>query len=88
MVLFVEGIYDTKKGTDMSIQVPVSNLSKTENENMEKTGKAGVNIRLRAKTGDDGKLNISWDPLNNASKQRKAMMDNNSAPPPGKQMPL
>jgi len=87
VVLFVEGIYDTKKGTDMSIQVPVSNLSKTENENMEKTGKAGVNIRLRAKTGDDGKLNISWDPLNNASKQRKAMMDNNSAPPPGKQMP-
>lgn len=87
VVLFVEGIYDTKLGTDMSIQVPVSNLSKVENENMEKTGKAGVNIRLRAKTGDDGKLNISWDPLNNASKQRKAMMDKNSVPASGKEMP-
>jgi hypothetical protein len=54
---------------------------------MEKTGKAGVNIRLRAKTGDDGKLNISWDPLNNASKQRKAMMDKNSVPASGKEMP-
>jgi hypothetical protein len=86
-VLFVEGIYDTKLGTDMSIQVPVSNLSKTENDIMEKTGKPGVNVRLRAKTGDDGKLNISWDPLNNASKKRKAIMDSNSVPPSGKEMP-
>jgi AsmA-like protein len=72
VVLFVEGIYDPKKGTDMSIQVPVSNLTKTENKDMENKGKAGVNIRLRAKTGADGKLNVSWDPLNNASKQRKS----------------
>nr|MDQ3017673.1 AsmA-like C-terminal region-containing protein [Bacteroidota bacterium] len=69
-VLFVEGLYDTKKGTDMSIQVPVSNLSKEENEDLENTGRAGVNLRLRAKTGADGKLNISWDPFNKASKER------------------
>lgn len=87
VVLFVEGIYDTKKGTDMSIQVPVSNLSNIENESMEKTGKAGVNIRLRAKTGDDGKLNISWDPLNIASKKRKAVIEDNSEPPLKKEMP-
>lgn len=71
-VLFIEGIYDTKRGTDMSIQVPVSNLSKAENEVMENKGKVGVNIRLRAKTGEDGNLNISWDPLNNAGKKRNA----------------
>lgn len=87
VVLFVEGIYDTKKGTDMSIQVPVSNLSNEENESMEKTGKPGMNIRLRAKTGIDGKLNISWDPLNIASKKRKAVMENNSLPPSEKEMP-
>jgi hypothetical protein len=70
----------------MSIQVPVSNLSKAENESLEKTGKPGVNVRLRAKTGEDGKLNISWDPLNNASKKRKTIMENNSTPTSGKEM--
>lgn len=80
VVLFVEGIYDSKKGTDMSIQVPVSNLSRAEHEIMENTGKAGMNIRLRAKTGTDGKLNISWDPLNRASKKRKAAMEKESVP--------
>ena len=73
-VLFVEGVYDTKKGTDMSIQIPLSNLSKAENEMMENTGRAGMNVRLRAKTGNDGNLKISWDPLNHASRKRKAEM--------------
>ncbi|MEO6133480.1 MAG: AsmA-like C-terminal region-containing protein [Saprospiraceae bacterium] len=72
VILFVEGVYDTKKGTDMSIQVPLSNLSKTENADLDNTGRAGVNVRLRAKTGEDGKLKVSWDPFNKATKQRKA----------------
>ncbi len=71
VVLFAEGIYDTKKGTDMSLQVPLSNLSKAEND-IKNTGKVGLNVRLRAKTGADGKLGISWDPFNNATKERKA----------------
>lgn len=70
VVLFAEGIYDTKNGTDMSIQVPLSNLSKEEND-INNTGKIGVNIRLRAKTGDDGKLAVTWDPFNNAARERK-----------------
>ena len=86
VVLFVEGIYDPKKGTDMSIQVPVSNLTKTENKDMENKGKAGVNIRLRAKTGTDGKLNVSWDPLNNASKQRNLDPVDEATPPSGKKI--
>jgi len=80
VVLFVEGIYDTKKGTDMSIQVPVSNLSRAENDIMVNTGKAGMNVRLRAKTGTDGKLNVSWDPLNRANKKRKAEIKKEAAP--------
>lgn len=71
VTLFVEGVYDTKKGTDMSIQVPLSNLSKSENASLKNTGRVGLNIRLRAKTADDGKLKVSWDPFNSASKQRK-----------------
>ncbi len=71
VILFVEGIYDTKKGTDMSIQVPLSNLSKSENSTLKNTGRVGMNIRLRAKTADDGKLKVSWDPFNSASKKRK-----------------
>ena len=71
VILFVEGVYDTKHGTDMSIQVPLSNLSREENDIAKNTGRAGVNIRLRAKTGEDGKLNISWDPFNSAAKKRK-----------------
>lgn len=78
VVLFVEGVYDTKKGTDMSIQIPVSNLSKSENKAMENTGKAGVNVRLRAKTGEDDNLKISWDPLNKAGKSRNAEMQKDS----------
>lgn len=74
VILFVEGIYDTKKGTDMSIQIPVSNLSKVENDIAEKKGKAGVNVRLHAKTQDDGKLKISWDPFNTAAKKREENM--------------
>ena len=70
VVLFAEGVYDTKKGTDMTIQVPLSNLSKAENDIIN-TGKVGLNVRLRAKTGDDGKLAVSWDPFNNAGKERK-----------------
>lgn len=69
--LFVEGVYDTRKGTDMSIQVPVTNLSKDNHEVLKLKGRAGLNLRLRAKTGDDGKLQVIWDPFNKAGKERE-----------------
>ena len=75
--LFVEGIYDPKNKTDMSIQVPVTNLSKDDSEELQNKGRAGLNIRLRAKTGDDGKLDISWDPFNKAEKARDKVMEDN-----------
>jgi hypothetical protein len=74
--MFVEGTYDLKKGTDMSIQIPLSNL-KEKNINLEEgnhglKSKTGLSVRLRAKTGDDGKLKISWDPFKKALKNKKA----------------
>jgi len=72
--LFAEGTYDLRMGTDMSLQVPLSNLSKDRNQDIPpdskgNDGKAGPSIRLRAKTGDDGKLKISWDPFKKALKK-------------------
>ncbi len=68
--LFVKGVYDVVKGTDMSIIVPVRNLLKS-NKNIDLTDEGkkskGVSVRLRAKTGDDGKLKLSWDPFGRAA---------------------
>jgi hypothetical protein len=74
MTLFVQGVYDTKKGTDMSIQVPIRNLTKDQaNTDLSESGAkgGGISVRLRAKTGDDGKLKISWDPFRRSIKNKK-----------------
>jgi AsmA-like C-terminal region len=74
--LFVEGTYDLKTGTDMSLQIPLRNLSKDRDQDIPpesrgNDGKAGLSVRLRAKTGPDGKLKISWDPFKKALKKVK-----------------
>lgn len=72
--LTVEGVYDMKKGTDMFIKLPLRNLLKDQgNTDISDDGKAahGVSLRLRAKTGDDGKLKVSWDPLRLAKRNKK-----------------
>ena len=74
MTLFVQGVYDSKKGTDMSIQVPLRNLTKDQSQTdlSEEGGRGGgISVRLRAKTGDDGKLKISWDPFRRSIKNKK-----------------
>lgn len=74
----VEGVYDFKKGTDMFIKMPLRNLLKSQaNTDISDGGKParGVSIRLRAKTGDDGKLKISWDPLRLAKKNKKDVQE-------------
>jgi hypothetical protein len=69
LTMFVQGVYDVKLGTDMSIRVPVSNLKKPEPDIIPKNkNKAGVSIRLRARTGEDGKLKVTWDPFNKSGK--------------------
>jgi len=74
ITMFVEGIYNVKTGPDLSIQVPLSNLKAAKNSELANKGihsKTGVSARLRAQRGDDGKVKISWDPFNKASKQKK-----------------
>ena len=77
--LYTEGTYDLKTGADMSLQVPLSNLKKNKDQNPEippdskgNDSKAGLSLRLRAKTGDDGKLKVSWDPFKKALKKKKS----------------
>lgn len=74
--LYAEGIYDLRTGPDMSLQVPLSNLKKNENQNIPpdsrgNDSKAGVSVRLRARRGDDGKLKVTWDPFKKALKKGK-----------------
>jgi hypothetical protein len=74
-ILYAEGTYDLKTGTDMSLQVPLSNLkARADDAPPESRGndsKAGLSLRLRAKTGDDGKLKVTWDPFRKALKKGK-----------------
>jgi hypothetical protein len=76
--LSVEGIYDFKKGTDMSIKFPLTNLTKSQaNTDISDDGKRkkGVSLRLRAKTGDDGKLKVTWDPFRKSIKNKQDIKD-------------
>lgn len=83
LTMFVEGIYDIKKGTDLSIQIPLNNLTKDEKDyNLKNKGinkKNGVSLRLRARTGDDGKAKISWDPFNLALKKKDNVKPDSSS---------
>jgi len=73
LILFAEGVYDVKKGTDMSIKFPIRNMLK-KNDSIDLVSadvNYGVSVRVRAKTGEDGKLKISWDPFRRAVKNKK-----------------
>jgi hypothetical protein len=74
--LFVEGIYSKKGTTDLSIQVPLSNLKKRDEDyNPENIGvgkKAGGSIFLRGKPGVDGNIKFKLDLFNKYNKEKKA----------------
>jgi hypothetical protein len=75
--LSVEGIYDYKKGTDMSIRLPLRNLTKSQANTDLGDGvkaKKGVSLRLRART-ENGKLKVSWDPFRRAIKNKEDVKD-------------
>ena len=83
--MFVEGLYDMQKGTDLSIQIPLNNLTKSKEDftlqNKGVKSKTGVSVWLRAKTGDNGKAKISWDPFKRGVKERKKNSDNTQQSP-------
>ncbi|MEO6288533.1 MAG: AsmA-like C-terminal region-containing protein, partial [Ginsengibacter sp.] len=65
LTLFVEGIYSMKGTTDMSIQVPLKNLKKRnedykpENQGADKKG--GASIYIRGRPGADGTIQFKPD---------------------------
>jgi AsmA-like C-terminal region len=75
ITLYAEGTYDLKKGADMSLQIPLNNLKARDGdippESRGNDSKGGLSLHLRAKTGEDGKLKISWDPFRKALKKGK-----------------
>jgi hypothetical protein len=71
ITMFVRGVYDVQNGTDMRIVLPVKNLlGSNADTDLTDEGKSkrGVSIRLRAQTGEDGKLQVGWDPLRRGGK--------------------
>ena len=75
LTIFAEGTYDLKKGADMGLQVPLSNLKTRDSdippESRGNDSKGGISLHLRARTDEDGKLKISWDPFRKALKKGK-----------------
>ncbi len=73
--LFVEGIYSKKAGSDVSIQIPLNNLKKRDEDynpvNVGTKSKVGRSIFLRGKTGSDGKVNFKLDLFNKFQKDKK-----------------
>jgi hypothetical protein len=63
--LFVEGIYSLKGNTDISIQVPLSNLRKRNEdykpENIGSDAKGGTSVFVRGRPGEDGNIKFKYD---------------------------
>ncbi|MES2431436.1 MAG: AsmA-like C-terminal region-containing protein [Bacteroidota bacterium] len=75
LTIFVEGIYKPKGKTDISIQVPLSNLKKRGDEykpeNIGSNKKGGGSIFLRGQTGDDGNVKFKLDLFYKFKKDKK-----------------
>lgn len=76
MSLFVEGIYSKKGTTDISIQIPLSNLKKRKEdyypENKGTDKKGGGSIFIRGQPGEDGNIKFKLDLFKRYDKEKKA----------------
>jgi hypothetical protein len=74
--LFVEGVYKRGSGSDISIQIPLSNLKKRNEDynpvNIGTDKKGGRSIFLRGQTGSDGNVNFKLDLFNKFKKEKEA----------------
>lgn len=72
---FIEGIYSMAGNTDLSIQVPLNNLKRRDEdynpENVGVTRKVGSSIFLRGRPGDDGTVSFKLDLFNKYKKEKK-----------------
>ena len=75
LTMFIEGRYDLKDSTDLSIQVPLSNLKKRDQdfapENVGTDSKAGASVYLRVRPDKNGKTAITYDPFKKLRKKKK-----------------
>jgi hypothetical protein len=74
VALFIQGVYGFNSGTDISIQIPLSNLKKRDTdfkpENIGTDINLGPSIFLRAVDGANGKIQIKYDPFKNYYKEK------------------
>ncbi len=75
ITMFIEGRYDLLDSTDLSIQVPLSNLKKRSQdippENVGVDAKAGPSVFLRVRPDKDGKTAITYDPFKKFRKNKR-----------------
>jgi len=73
-LIFVEGIYSMRGNTDLSIEIPLSNLKKRKAdykpENNGIDNKKGSSIFLRGRPGQDGKIQFKPDLFNKFGKSK------------------
>jgi hypothetical protein len=73
--MYVEGIYSMKGTTDMSIQIPLSNLKKRNTdykpENSGTDKKVGASIFIRGRPGPDGNIEFKADLFNKFKKSKE-----------------
>lgn len=75
MSMFVEGVYSKKGTTDISIQVPLSNIHRPAADlnpvNIGTDKKPGRSIYLRGRPGADGKIKFKLDLFNKFKKEKE-----------------
>jgi|GEM_PF-977690 len=75
LTLFLQGRFSLKDSTDLSIQVPLSNLKKRNKDyvpqNVGIDSKVGLSVFLRASQGKEGKTVIEFDSFGKEEKKRK-----------------
>lgn len=75
MSMYVEGVYSMKGNTDMSIQIPLSNLKKRGTDyKPENTGtdkKVGASLFIRGRPGPDGNIQFKADLFNKYKKAKE-----------------
>ncbi|HEY9341166.1 MAG TPA: AsmA-like C-terminal region-containing protein [Hanamia sp.] len=73
--IYVEGVYSTKGNTDLSVQIPLSNLKKRSTDydpkNSGVTKKAGTSLFLRGRPGPDGTIQFKADIFNRFKKSKE-----------------
>ncbi len=74
VTIYVEGTYGFQGGTDMSVQVPLSNLKKREKDikdvKISDDTKLGPSVFLRIRDNNDGKIQIAYDPFKDYYKEK------------------